>query len=243
MDARDEQWLVRAYELLAEIHRQRNDSRLSLQARRAVVELSPEEPAARVGLALELFRLGQRESAIRELGEAQRTASNDADAWLGVGKAYMQIGELNLGTQCFQRAVHEAPHEVEPRLNLAIAQQYRGKGREAVKHYEQIVIDHPEAHEAVNNLAWLLATSSNQEIRDVDRALSLAQGLCQQTDYQQASYLDTLAAAQAAHGNFAAAVQTLSTAIPLAQERQQVDLADRLRRRLELYSANRPYVE
>ncbi len=54
---------------------------------------------------------------------------------------------------------------------------------------------------ARNNLAWLLATSPSADLRDGERAVTLAQPLA--VLYESWGYLDTLAAAQAEAGDFA----------------------------------------
>ena len=45
-----------------------------------------------------------------------------------------------------------------------------------------------------NNLAWVLATSKEDPLRDGQRALELSQRACELTDYKQAHILSTLAA-------------------------------------------------
>ena len=93
---------------------------------------------------------------------------------------------------------------------------------------------------AMNNLASLLATSPNSGDRDGKRAVELATEaakLARQTNsgnpYLLYEALDTLAAAEAESGDFAAAVATQREAIEKAAEAQR----ESLRERLKLYEA------
>ena len=66
---------------------------------------------------------------------------------------------------------------------------------------------------ARNNLAWLLATSSDASIRDGNRAIELAKQAVQLSGGKDADYLRTLAAAYAETGRFAEAARDCSTGI------------------------------
>jgi hypothetical protein len=68
---------------------------------------------------------------------------------------------------------------------------------------------------ADNDLAWLLATSSDLELRDASRAVTYAEKAVAGTGRTNAMYLDTLAAAYAETGNFTKAVATQKEAMAL----------------------------
>lgn len=58
-----------------------------------------------------------------------------------------------------------------------------------------------------NLVAWMLATSPFPAYRDARRAVKVAQAVCETDGWNDVSYIDTLAAAEAAVGNFPRAVQ------------------------------------
>lgn len=97
---------------------------------------------------------------------------------------------------------------------------------------------------ARNNLAWLLATSPDPARRDGQRAVSLIRPIALYTGAWQ--YLDTLAAAWAATGDFAEAATTGQMAIDAANEDPEgiaeAELAA-LRARLESYRAGQAFLE
>ncbi len=64
---------------------------------------------------------------------------------------------------------------------------------EAVKHYEQALALAPEDAELLNNFAWLLVTSDNQQVRNPERGLALARKAA--AAREQGYILDTLGTA------------------------------------------------
>lgn len=70
----------------------------------------------------------------------------------------------------------------------------------------------------LNNLAWVLATSPNDAVRDGDRAIELATKSCEETDYKAAHILSTLAAAYAEKGDFESARKWAVKAVAKSEE-------------------------
>ncbi|MEQ8859431.1 MAG: hypothetical protein RIC56_12360 [Pseudomonadales bacterium] len=97
---------------------------------------------------------------------------------------------------------------------------------------------------ARNNLAWLLATANEPELRDGERAVALIRGVALSSGAWQ--YLDTLAAAWAAAGEFDRAVLVAERAIAIAQRELAGDTLGEvalLERRLDGYRNRHAYVE
>ena len=95
----------------------------------------------------------------------------------------------------------------------------------------------------MNVLAWTLATSNNSSIRNPDKAVKLAQRVCELTNYKDPFSLDTLATAFAAGGNFSRAIETAQKAAGLCQSPRQDAMKKEIVSRLALYKAGKPYVE
>ena len=83
----------------------------------------------------------------------------------------------------------------------------------------------------MNNLAWLLATCPNPDLRDGQRAMQLAQRACELTEWKEHNLLDTLAAAYAQLGEFDRAIDYQTKAIELAPKKT----SKQYRTNLELY--------
>ncbi len=110
--------------------------------------------------------------------------------------------------------------------------------REELERYRKAV-DSGNAQD-LNNLGWLLATSSTSEARDGTSAVAFAEKAVAATNRKQPDYLDTLAAAYAEAGQFDKAVSTQKEAIALLQDQaQKKDFGTRLK----LYESNSPYHE
>lgn len=92
--------------------------------------------------------------------------------------------------------------------------------------------------ESVNNLAWILATAPDAEIRDAARAVELALSACKMSRWKDTSHLGTLAAAYANNGQFEEAISWQEKA--LARAKAKAAKAE-LRAGLELYRAGQPY--
>jgi hypothetical protein len=99
----------------------------------------------------------------------------------------------------------------------------------------------PNDPSALNDLAWLLATSRDSRIRDGRRAVTLAQRACNLSQWKNAFSIDTLAAASASAGNFSDAVKYQQLAI------SKLDPADRkaqeggMEQRLQRYSSGQAF--
>ncbi len=97
----------------------------------------------------------------------------------------------------------------------------------------------PKDASLLNNLAWVLATSPVDKLRDGTRAIKLATDACQLTEYKEAYILSTLAAAYAETGDFKTAIQWSKKAVSLGKGKQQASLA----KELAGYEAGKPVRE
>ena len=93
----------------------------------------------------------------------------------------------------------------------------------------------------MNNLAWILATCPDEQVRDPAEALQLAQRAAALTEHANASILDTLAGAQAAAGQFDHAISTARRAMTMAHDAGHSALAEQVKQRLQLYEQGKAY--
>jgi hypothetical protein len=103
--------------------------------------------------------------------------------------------------------------------------------------------EQPVNIEALNNLAWMLATSSDAKLRDGEEAVRLAEQAWKLTQGKEATALGTLAAAFAEAGQFTNAVIASQQAISVAQAAGNVRYAQMSQQLLQLYRTGRPYHE
>src|ERR1019366_4434369 len=93
--------------------------------------------------------------------------------------------------------------------------------------------------EALNNLAWMLASHPDPTIRNGKEAVELAERACRLTDNGQPFFLGTLAAAYAEAGRFNDAITTAEKARDLAKQLGWNGVAERNDYLLDLYRAGK----
>ena len=111
--------------------------------------------------------------------------------------------------------------------------------KEAARDFAHALKLEPDDVSTLNNLAWLLATAPEPNMRRPDLALRLAKKACSLTDAGDFRALDSLAAAAAAKGAYRTAVKVQRRAITVAPEEAHA----RLQQRLDLYAAGEPLIE
>ena len=94
----------------------------------------------------------------------------------------------------------------------------------------------------LNNLAWVLATSTNDEVRDGERAVKYATRAVELTQEKLPHVLSTLAAAHAEDGDMEKAVQWSTKAVELGTE-QDHDQLEQLQEELDNYKEGKPWRE
>ena len=90
-----------------------------------------------------------------------------------------------------------------------------GKHAEAVKDYEEALKIDPEDTGVLNNLAWVLATSPDDPVRNADRSIELGTKACELTKYQKPHILSTLAAGYAEKGDWETAKKWSAKAVEM----------------------------
>ena len=118
-----------------------------------------------------------------------------------------------------------------------------GRTREAIAQYREALRLNPNLAWALNNLAWVLAASPDDEFRNGAEAVRLAERACELTHYGEPLFIGTLAAAYAESGRFPEAVTTAEKAEQLATSAGLTAVAAKTRQLLELYRAGKPYHE
>jgi tetratricopeptide (TPR) repeat protein len=114
-----------------------------------------------------------------------------------------------------------------------------GEHSPAVKDFEKALEIESEDTGVLNNLAWVLATSPDDAVRDGKRAIELATKACELEDYKQAHILSTLAAAYAETGDFENARKWSQKAVDM----KDPDHAEQLAKELANYKEERPWRE
>jgi tetratricopeptide (TPR) repeat protein len=132
---------------------------------------------------------------------------------------------------------------VETQVGIACDLTQRGDFAGAIARYRMALKMDPDFPEALNNLAWLLASCPDASLRDGAEAVRLGERACKITDYNRTMMLGTLAAAYAEAGRFPDAVAMAQKACALASGAGDEVLAQKNQQLLELYRAGKAYHE
>jgi hypothetical protein len=156
------------------------------------------------------------------------------------------LAKLNRGDEAlshFEIASRLKPDDAIIHFHLAMILADLGDTKKCISEYHTALRINPTLTDAMNNLAWLLATSSNPTFRSPAEAVDLAQKACAATEYRKPIMIGTLAAAYAESGQFAEAIASAEKARALALSKGETDVADKNTELLELYRAGKAYHE
>ena len=117
-----------------------------------------------------------------------------------------------------------------------------GKHAEAIQDYNAALKRKPDDHGLLNNLAWVLATSPVDALRDGKRSIELGTKACELTKYQMPHILSTLAAGYAETGDFETAIKWSTKAVELGREKQH-DQLEQLQQELDSYKRREKWRE
>lgn len=157
-----------------------------------------------------------------DLQTARRWLAEAADAGIAEAQFRLALTYENVNPPRVVALLSQAAQQGHGSANETLAEYYYGgitvprNLERAVRYYEEAIAG--GSVPARNNLAWLLATAEQDGLRDGQRAVSLIRPIALYTGAWQ--YLDTLAAAWAAAGEFDQAVSVAEDAI--ASARQQL---------------------
>ena len=206
-------------------------------------ELVPNYSAARISLGKLYLKQRNWKSAAEQLGKGLQHAQGKAEDHYILAKTYQQIGKNSKALQSLENAIEINPQFAPAIFEIAATHVKSGKIPDAVLQYRQGLNLQPNNLKAANNLAWILATSQDSKVRRPEEALLMAKNIVKATKEQNPDALDTLAAAQAASGNFESAVQTINKAMLLIKPGQLPALKNQLRVRLDSYKNRKPHIE
>lgn len=220
---------------------------------RKALELWPDFDEARFNLGEALLRKGQVAEALSCYQKVLETHPDDPRFRYSHAHALLESGDLAAGKAELLavlsiRQVNGINSNTELLSEIAAVSWRQGNVKEAcdfsrqvMQIYRQALEQKPDIPEALNNLAWILATSPSAELRDGPEAVRLAERACELTHYESPIFAGTLAAAYAEAGRFDDAVAAGQKAQKMAQVAGQKALEEKNAKLVELYRSKHPY--
>jgi tetratricopeptide (TPR) repeat protein len=190
-----------------------------------------------------LARKGLSDAAIGHYQEAVRLRADYADAHYNFGSVLLQEGRIDEAIAHWQKALAIQPYDADVHTSLGNAFLQKGSVKEAINHYGQALEIAPQDMLSRNNLAWILATSSDASIRDGAKAVVLAEQAVQLSGGKNPIFFRTLAASYAEEGRFSEALAAAERGMKMAAVQDNRGLVNALGREIALYRARSPLRE
>lgn len=183
---------------------------------------------------------GEADLALADISEAIRRAPGAAAYWNSRGETYRKKKAYDRALADYNQSLRLKPN-ASAWNNAGLARGAKGQYQKALDNYAQAIRLEPRYPSYFNNRAWLWATARDSQFRDGQKAIDSARRACELSDWQEWSFIDTLAAAYAEAGDFEKAVNYQKRAIGLlpADEPRRQQAIEQLR----LFESGKPVRE
>ena len=158
------------------------------------VDVTTNNPIAQLNLGSALVTRGSVAEAAKHFAEAVRVAPDYAEAQSNLGFTLALQGQYNDAITHYRAALAVKPLGKTHHLlgNVLAAQ---GKQVEAIAEYRAALVLDTDLPAPLNDLAWVLATAADAQIRNGNEAVTLAERACRLTGFKEILFVGTLAAA------------------------------------------------
>ena len=197
--------------------------RAELELRRAI-ELNSTYTDALYNLGQLEYQRGRPAEAAVNFEHAVALQPEYVEAQRGLGTVLPLLGRDDDAMDHLRKAIALRADDDRPYKQLAALLDKHDRDAEAVELLRDAAARLPDDLSIRDRLAWVLATSNDNAVRDASEALRLATEVESRTNHPRP--LATLAAAQSATGDQAAALQSARTALSAAKRREDHELID-----------------
>lgn len=223
----------------ASLYQEKGDKDKAMEDVDQALKLKPDLPVAIRTRALLLAEREQFAEATVELQKLHKLDPKDTLTLLQLAMLYGAQKKTAEAIDTYTTLLAESPEEWRALRGRGDSYLNLGKQAEAIADFEKALALQPKDHGILNNLAWVLATSPDEKLRDGKRAIELATLACEVTEYKAAYILSTLAAAYAETGDFDTAIKWSTKAVEIDDNEH----GEALKKELESYKAKKPWRE
>ena len=191
-------------------------------------------------LGIVRLQQGKLDEAVSLMQSAVDLRPDNSPAQENLAKALLQKGQVTDALIHYRKLMELQPDNIEIHNIVGTVLVQQGHITEGVEEWEKVLLIRPDNGNALNNLAWVFATSPDDSLRDGSRAVQLAEQATRISGSRMAMVWRTLAAAYAENGRFVDAIQTAQRAIELARNQGNAALAAELQNTIALYETGKP---
>ncbi|MBI5724014.1 MAG: hypothetical protein HZA50_08660 [Planctomycetes bacterium] len=227
------------------------------------IEIKP-QPEVYKNISVAFIGRAQPEAAASALLEGIRKFPEFKDLYFWLRNAMEKLDKTGKNAECFaeimdflQRLAAIQPRNAFARHALAFGWMVSGDDQKAAVEYRAAYQIAGPNVDIMRDLAWLLATSRDESVRNGKEAVELAEAACRMVENSFRTpenmarmsdlrgifslCMDVLGAAYAEAGMFDRAVEAAQNAISLARDTKITLMIPDYLERLKLYKQNRPY--
>jgi tetratricopeptide (TPR) repeat protein len=186
-----------------------------------------------------LAQLNRLDEAIEEMEQLTKSVPNQPELKIQLAMYYLINKQPREAISEYDDVLLLDPENFLALRSRGDAYLNVGQHAEAIADFEKALKVEAEDTTILNNLAWVLATSPQGDLRDGKRAVELATKACELTEYKMPHILSTLAAAFAESGNFDNAVEWSQKAVAMDDPENDEQLA----KELASYQKKQPWRE
>ncbi len=224
---------------------EKSDFANAIQYGEEALKIAPGTSVALHNLGAAYAGLNRPDDAAKAYRQALEIEPGSVESHSGLGVVLFLTGQLDEAEKRFDEALRLNPNFADAHYWLGQVLQDKRKHAEALQHYRLALALKPSPN-VLNDAAWLLATSTDDKIRDGNEAVVLAERACAAVSGTPSlSFLDTKAAAYAEAGRLVDAIKVLQEAIEAQEKSANNKEAETtvLRSRLQLYQSGHSYRE
>lgn len=159
--------------------------------------------------------------AVREFEQARKLSPDSPAAEIGLAMAYLRQGQTAKAQQLLSEVARKQMSTAEGQAQVADLLAQHKQYALAIQHYQAALKLKPDFAVAHNNLAWLYATCDDPQFRNPQEALAQARQAVELSHWKEPTFIDTLAEAFFANGEYTQAVQTQTKALALDPNNQE----------------------
>jgi tetratricopeptide (TPR) repeat protein len=204
----------------------------------SAIKINPELTMAYLYRSIAFVNKHDLNKVIADCSKIIQLDPNIVQAYVNRGASYAEKKDFDLAIKDFNKAIQLKPQSASLLASRGMVSFQQGDYNSGIQDLKSAIQIDTNCAVAYNNFAWLLSVTSDENLRNGNKALEYAKRACELDGYRDFRYLGTLAAAYAETGNFEEAVKWQKKSMELGLSKNDIKEAQD---HLDLYKQNKPY--